>query len=151
MMRNMTVPARITVITLGAHDLPALRSFYESLGWKLAISGDEFCAFATRGAVLTLYPRADLAADGRTTEAPRNQGVALSIAINVDEREQVDRAIEGVRAAGATVLNEPTDAEWGGRSAYWADPENNVWEVAWVPPDNAMAHAIRAASGIPAD
>jgi catechol 2,3-dioxygenase-like lactoylglutathione lyase family enzyme len=144
----MSVPARITVITLGAHDLPALRSFYSALGWELAVEGDDFCAFSTRGAVLTLFPRSSLAEDGRTTEAPPNTGVAMSIAINVDERDQVDSAIAGVRAAGAAILKEPEDAPWGGRSAYWADPENNVWEVAWVPPDSAVAEAIRAASGL---
>jgi uncharacterized protein len=144
----MTVPARITVITLGAHDLPALRSFYEALGWELVIPGDEFCGFATRGAVLTIFPRAELAKDAHTSEAPPNQGIAMSIAINVDEREQVDEAIAGIRAAGGTILKEPEDAFWGGRSAYWADPENNVWEVAWAPPDNAASQAVRAASGL---
>jgi catechol 2,3-dioxygenase-like lactoylglutathione lyase family enzyme len=144
----MAVPARITVITLGAHDLPALRSFYEALGWELIIPGDEFCGFATRGAVLTIFPRAELAKDAHTSEAPPNQGIAMSIAINVDEREQVDEAIAGIRAAGGTILKEPEDAFWGGRSAYWADPENNVWEVAWAPPDNAASQAVRAASGL---
>jgi uncharacterized protein len=144
----MTVPARITVITLGAHDLPALRSFYEALGWELVIPGDEFCGFATRGAVLTIFPRAELAKDAHTTEAPPNQGIAMSIAINVDEREQVDEAIAGIRAAGGTILKEPEDAFWGGRSGYWADPENNVWEVAWAPPDNAASQAVRSASGL---
>jgi uncharacterized protein len=144
----MTVPARITVITLGAHDLPALRSFYEALGWELVIPGDEFCGFATRGAVLTIFPRAELAKDAHTSEAPPNQGIAMSIAINVDEREQVDEAIAGIRAAGGTILKEPEDAFWGGRSGYWADPENNVWEVAWAPPDNAASQAVRSASGL---
>ena len=144
----MAIPARITVITLGAHDLPALRDFYSSLGWELAIEGDEFCGFATRGAMLTIFPRAELAKDGHTSEAPPNHGVAMSIAINVDEREQVDKAIEGIRAAGGTILKEPEDAFWGGRSAYWADPENNVWEVAWVPPDNAVAKTLRELTGL---
>ena len=45
----------------------------------------------------------------------------------------VDEAMAAVRAAGGTVLAEPTDREWGGRSAYFADPEGNVWEVAWAP------------------
>src|SRR5689334_4253721 len=144
----MTVPARITVITLGARDLPALRDFYESLGWELAIPGDEYCTFKTRGAMLTIFPRAELAKDGHTTEAPPNEGIAMSIAINVDEREQVDEAIEGIRAAGGRILKEPEDAFWGGRSAYWADPENNVWEVAWAPPENSVAQTLRELTGL---
>jgi predicted lactoylglutathione lyase len=144
----MTVPARITVITLGVHDQRAMRSFYAALGWELAIDLEDMCTFATRGAVLILWPRTSLAEDGHTTPAPPNEGVALSIAINVDEREQVDETIEGVRAAGATILKEPEDTFYAGRSAYWADPENNVWEVAWVPQDSKMAETIRKASGL---
>jgi catechol 2,3-dioxygenase-like lactoylglutathione lyase family enzyme len=144
----MPIPARISVITLGARDLPALRDFYSALGWDLVIGGDEFVAFGTRGAVLTLFPLDSLATDAHVAAAPPGEGVAMSIATNVDQREEVDSAIEAVRAAGAPILKEPEDAEWGGRSAYWADPENNVWEVAWVPPDSAMAAAVRAASGL---
>jgi uncharacterized protein len=143
----MSIPARINVITLGAHDLPELRDFYVRLGWDLAVEGDDFCAFAMRGAVLTIYPRSELAADGHTTQAPPNEGVGITIAVNVDEREQVDAAIEAVKAAGAHVLKEPEDAFWGGRSAYWADPENNVWEIAWAPADNSVAKLVRAATG----
>jgi catechol 2,3-dioxygenase-like lactoylglutathione lyase family enzyme len=144
----MSIPARITAITLGAHDLPELREFYRRLGWELAVEGDDFCVFATRGALLAIYPRAELAADGHTTQAPPNDGVAISIGVNVDEREQVDVALEAVRAAGAHVLKEPEDAFWGGRSAYWADPENNIWEIAWVPPDSSVAQLVRSASGL---
>ena len=145
----MTVPARITVITLGAQNLPALRTFYAALGWELAHDdGDDFCVFATRGAMLALFPRASLAEDGHTTQAPPNQGVAVSIGTNVDERDDVDAAIEDIRAAGATILKEPEDAFWGGRSAYWADPEGNVWEVAWLPPESKMAERVREASGL---
>ena len=45
----------------------------------------------------------------------------------------VDTAIEVVREAGGRVLAEPAAREWGGRSGYFSDPEDNVWEVAWLP------------------
>ena len=57
----------------------------------------------------------------------------MALATNVETREGVDAAFEVAVAAGATVLKEPTDADWGGRSAYVADPEGNLWEIAWVP------------------
>jgi hypothetical protein len=31
------------------------------------------------------------------------------------------------------VLADPVDRDWGGASAYFADPEGNTWEVAWLP------------------
>ena len=37
------------------------------------------------------------------------------------------------QVADGTVLAEPVDRDWGGRSAYIADPEGNRWEIAWAP------------------
>ena len=57
----------------------------------------------------------------------------FALAINVEAREEVDAAVEAASAAGARLLAAPTDRDWGGRSAYFADPEGNAWEIAWVP------------------
>jgi catechol 2,3-dioxygenase-like lactoylglutathione lyase family enzyme len=141
------VPARLNVVTLGARDLPRLSEFYRGLGWSLAVDLDGFAAFQTRGAVLTLFPLDDLAADGHVPAAAPEEGMRFTVAINVDRREQVDETLEAVREAGGRVTKEPVDAEWGGRSAYFADPEDNFWEIAWVPPDSLMAAAIARACG----
>jgi uncharacterized protein len=142
------IPARITVVTLGVRDLKALRDFYVGLGWELAVDLDDFCAFATRGAVLTLYLLDQLVADGRTQPAPEGPGMrGFTLAINVDEREQVDETMAAAERAGGRVTKPPVTAEWGGRSGYFADPEENYWEVAWVPPDTTVAQLIERASG----
>lgn len=142
------IPAKATVVTLGAHDLDALRDFYRGLGWTLAIDIDGFAAIATRGAVIALFPLEDLAADANVSAAPAEEGLrGFTIAINVDLREDVDRTLAAAREAGGRVTKEPMDAEWGGRSAYFADPEGNLWEVAWVPPDSNMAALIERATG----
>jgi hypothetical protein len=146
------VPARLTVVTLGARDLARLRDFYRGLGWSLAVDLDGFAAFQTQGAVLALFPLDELAADGRVTAAAPERGMrGFSVSINVDRREQVDETTAAVRQAGGRVTKEPLDAEWGGRSAYFADPEDNFWEIAWVPPDSRMAAAIARACGIEHD
>jgi predicted lactoylglutathione lyase len=138
------IPARVSVITLGARDLGSLRDFYRGLGWTAAIDLDDFAAFETKGAVLTLYRLEDLTRDA---QVPAGGGAqAISIAINVDRAEQVDETIAAVRQAGGRVTKEPVDMEWGGRSAYFADPEENLWEVAWVPPDSKMAALVSAAT-----
>lgn len=65
----------------------------------------------------------------------------------VDGSNEVDALTEVVRRAGGRVTKEPVDAEFfTGRSAYVADPEGNYWEVAWAPPDNAIAAAARRAT-----
>ncbi len=58
--------------------------------------------------------------------------------------------IATVREAGGRITKEPVDAEeFEGRSAYFADPEDNLWEVAFVREESRMAAAIREATAAP--
>jgi lactoylglutathione lyase len=43
--------------------------------------------------------------------------------------EDVDAAYEALSAKGVTFLRPPTDQPWGLRTAYFADPEGNLWEI----------------------
>ncbi|MFE1400197.1 VOC family protein [Nocardiopsis dassonvillei] len=127
------LPARLSVVTLGARDLPELRRFYRALGWEeVPASGDGWAAFLLGGVLLALYPVEELAteaADG----APGPVGWSgITLACNVDGPEQVDSAFAAAVRAGATVVAEPVERPWGGRSAYVADPEGNRWEIAWA-------------------
>jgi uncharacterized protein len=140
------IAPRLTVVTLGARDLETLRRFYRGLGWSTAIDLEDFAAFETEGAVLALFPLDQLAADGNVPAAAPTEGLrGFSLAISVDRPEDVDMTVNAARAAGARVTKEPTQAEWGGRTAYFADPEDNFWEVAWVPAESAMAELLRRA------
>jgi catechol 2,3-dioxygenase-like lactoylglutathione lyase family enzyme len=143
------VPAQVNVVTLGARDFGRLRDFYVRLGWELAVDLDGFAAFFTRGAVLTLFPLEELARDGRVEVAQTGPGLrGFTLAINVQEAEEVDRTIAAVRDAGGRVTKEPVDAEeFVGRSAYFADPEDNFWEVVWLDPGSRVADAVRRAQG----
>jgi catechol 2,3-dioxygenase-like lactoylglutathione lyase family enzyme len=130
------IPARISFVTIGAYDLEALRAFYADLGWKEALSAENFSAFETGGAVLGLFPIGNLIADITfdvevPPRPPRFRGVTL--AINVESADRVNEVLGDAKNAGATIVKDACDAEWGGRSGYFADPEGNVWEVAWMP------------------
>ena len=129
------IPARLSFVTLGARDLRELRGFYARLGWTEAISADDFAAFDTGGAVLGLYPLSQLARDARLPRPniPPTEFRGFTCAINVEAAVRVDEVLEAARRAGAEILKEAEDAEWGGRTGYFADPEGNVWEVAWMP------------------
>lgn len=136
------------VITLGALDMPRLRAFYGALEWPQIVDEENFAAFELRGAVLALFPRAKLAADGRVDPTP-DVGCRFTIGLMTDTREEVDVVVDLMRAAGAVVTKAAEDAEFfEGRSAYVSDPEGNFWEVAWAPHDNPIvAAARRAAAG----
>ena len=149
------LPAALHVVTLGAHDLPTLRDFYERLGWKVAIAVDDFAAFETGGAVLTLWPLDRLAADGQVPKpAPTTEMRGVTLGIIVDAAAGVDEAIEAARRAGARITKEPVaPAEFQGRHAHFADPEGNLWEVVWLgegpQAGEGMAELVRRASGSP--
>ena len=145
------VPARLTVVTLGARDLARLRSFYCALGWEVAIEAEDFCAFQLRGALLALFPLEKLAADGQARAAPPARGMrGFSLGINVDRPEQVDEAIAAAENAGARVTKPPSaPTEFDGRHAYFADPEENYWEVVYLRGDGPGQQAIDRALGEP--
>src|SRR5829696_1648806 len=137
----------LSVITLGARDLPRLSDFYTAIGWKAAIELEDFCAFETRGAVLSLFPVERLAAEAKVDPAPAEQRLDVSLAINVERRDQVDEIIEAVREAGGRITNEPSKPpEFEGRHAHFADPEDNYWEVVWLGSEQSkMRELVRRA------
>jgi hypothetical protein len=52
------------------------------------------------------------------------------MAINVESEEQVQEVFDTAVGAGAIEIQKPTRRDWGGLSAYIADPEGNRWEIA---------------------
>ena len=143
------VPAQLNVVTLGTRDLARQRDFYRGLGWPIAFEAQDFVAFQLRGAVLTLFPLEKLAADGNAEASAPERGMrGFTLAFTVDRPEQVDEIIAEVEAAGGRVTKPPTDpAEFEGRHAYFADPEDNYWEVACPQSGGAVQEAIRQATG----
>ena len=129
------VPAKVNILTLGVRDLPKVRAFYEALGWESRSEGAEFARFLTGGATLALFSLDLLAREANVASPPEDAGRfgGFTCAVLVEEEGMVDEAIETVRGAGGRVLAEPVAREWGGRSGYFADPEGNVWELAWMP------------------
>lgn len=43
--------------------------------------------------------------------------------------EDVDAEYKALTAKGVTFINPPKDQAWGRRTAYFADPEGNLWEL----------------------
>ena len=130
----MAVPNRITLVTLGVADVTRAKAFYESLGWTAAGSSvdGEVAFFATVGPVLSLYRIDHLARDASET-AERTGFGGMTIAINVDSPEEVDRLYADWIAAGGTSKSAPVKAEWGGYIAFVADLDGYVWELAHNP------------------
>lgn len=121
---------RISLITLGVHDLDRAVKFYELMGFKRHMAITEGVAFfQMNGIILSLFPRDDLAKDAGVSFG---KGLsAIAIAYNTRSEAEVDEVISLVQKAGGAIVKAPEKAFWGGRSAYFADTENNLWEVAY--------------------
>lgn len=131
----MSIPAAISLVTLGVRDVAASTRFYVALGFALSSASvaGEVSFFRTAGGLLGLYGAAALADDAQlpADENPRFRGVSL--AINVGSRDAVDEAITTAEAASARILKPAQATDWGGYHAYFADPDGHVWEVAHNP------------------
>ena len=135
----MTVPARVSLVTLGVADVARSTAFYQAMGWEpsaASVAGD-VTFFRSGGAILALWGAGDLAADAGADGAPPTaskpgfRGVAL--AINLGSEAEVDAAFASAEAAGAVIVKPPTRTEWGGYSGYFADPDGHAWELAHNP------------------
>lgn len=130
----MSIPARLSIVTLGTRDQGAMKSFYEGLGLSASVEMSSFACFVLGGVGLALYPLEDLAEEAVAGDAPEvGTWRGVTLALNVDTSEEVDAVWEAWVAAGADPVSEPEDRSWGGRSGYVADPEGNRWEIAWAP------------------
>ncbi|MUK87979.1 glyoxalase [Ornithinibacillus sp. L9] len=130
------VPQRVSLITIGCYDLMLLRKFYTDLGWEETDHGyTNYAVFNTAGVMLSLYSVEKLAQDTglEIIKPSENLFKGVTFAINVDKPEQVDTTIKQVKKAKGKVLCEPETAFEIGRVASFADPENNIWEVAYNP------------------
>lgn len=125
---------RLNIVTLGVADLQKSRQFYaDAFGWTPANGSDENIAFLNHGGIiLALYPMEGLAEDaGVPVERSGFSGVTL--AINTETREELDKLYQKALAAGAKPLIAPRDTFWGGYDCYFADPDGHPWVIAWAP------------------
>jgi catechol 2,3-dioxygenase-like lactoylglutathione lyase family enzyme len=133
----MTVPARVSLVTLGVADVTRSTEFYQRLGWPLSPASvpGEVGFFRTAGGILAVWGTAELTADMGVSDpgvaAPAFRGVAL--AVNCDDADQVDEALRTAAEAGATIVREAAPTPWGGYQGYFADPDGHVWEIAHNP------------------
>jgi uncharacterized protein len=125
---------RISLVTLGVDDLARERAFYEALGWSGARQpDDEVCFFQAGGMVFGLW-----------TALGGHGAPGIELAHNVRSPAEVSQLLEEAERAGGRIVRPAEQAEWGGTTGAFADPEGYVWEVAHNPtwtlrPDGSIA------------
>jgi len=120
---------RLEVITLYAEDLAATRAFYENVfGLDVIYEDDDSAVVKLDNVMINI-----LAVDNAPTlvepkpVAGPDAGSRLLLTLNVEDANAVCAELA---AHGVTLLNGPVDRPWGRRTAAFADPAGNVWEIA---------------------
>lgn len=125
---------RLTLITLGVSNLQTAINFYENtFGWqRTAASNEDIVFFQLNGIQLALFPRESLAEDAHV--AAEGSGFrGFTLAYNTRSEAEVDEVVSHLRGKGVTIVKEPQKVFWGGYSSYVADPDGNLWEIAYNP------------------
>jgi catechol 2,3-dioxygenase-like lactoylglutathione lyase family enzyme len=129
---------RINVIALGVRNMEkSIRFYRDGLGFQTDEKEDnpKVIFFNTAGTKFELYPLELLAQDISETNPPEieNGFGGITLAYNVKTEQEVHEIIELARKSGATIVKEPQKVFWGGYHAYFADPDDYYWEVAYNP------------------
>ena len=144
---------------LAVADMEASMRFYtEVLGFSVTMTlpgsdGKPVHASLQRGdAQIMIGPVDAMPLEHLAPEDRARLGKGVNLYAVVAAGEDVDAFFDRVRAAGATVLWEPTDQFWGMRDWAIADPDGYAWTVSKQtgnPSETAMRDAMLA--GAPAD
>jgi len=125
---------RISLVTLGVTDLDRARAFYEALGWGGVQQPDgEVCFFQAGGMVFGLW-----------TALGGHGAPGIELAHNVRAPAGAGQVLTEAERAGATIIRAAAQAEWGGTTGAFADPDGYVWEIAhnpgWTLSEDGSAH-----------
>lgn len=124
---------RLNLITLGVSDLSVAKNFYSNcFGWKPMQETDGIVFYLLNGFILSLYPFNELAEDAKVS----SDGFGFkkfTLAYTCSSEAEVDSIFNEAISKGAQAIKAPEKVFWGGYSSYIADPDNNLWEIAYNP------------------
>ena len=124
--------SHVSAITLGVRDFDRAKQFYsEGLGWPVQQEYGEWISFKVGdgSSAVGLLSWDALAEDGGTPpEGSGFSGITLSYLVRSDDR--VGEVLAEAERAGGTIVKPAEQAQWGGCSGHFADPDGHLWKVA---------------------
>ena len=123
--------SRLRLVILAVDDVPRAVAFYRAaFDWEVVVDLPVYVEFAlTPESGVSIYERTAFARNtGLVPErCPDGAITSTELYLHVDD---LDAAVERLRAAGARELSAPAPRLWGDTAAYFADPDGNVIAVA---------------------
>ncbi len=131
--------SHVSAITLGVRDFDRAKQFYsEGLGWPIQQENGEWIAFKVGdgSSAVGLLGWDALAADGGTSahDGPPSangrgfSGITLSYIVRSDDR--VAEVLAEAERAGGMIVKPAEQAQWGGCTGHFTDPDGHLWKVA---------------------
>jgi lactoylglutathione lyase len=125
------IPAlnEIEVITLFAEDLPKSIRFHKHVFGLETLYRDDVCEVMKLGGLainVLMSANAPQLVEPAAVSSP-GAGSRLIFTIKVKDANAVCAELA---AHGVTLINGPVDRPWRRRTAAFADPDGNVWEIA---------------------
>jgi len=124
-----TMLHRVVAMVLFVRDLAKCMTFYrDTLGLQVKESDPDSVSFQMENVyflLLEVSAAAHLISE-EALELKIEGGPRVLLAAGV---EDVDATYEALKAKGVTFLRPPTNQPWGLRTAHFADPEGNLWEI----------------------
>lgn len=121
--------AQINNVLLFVHDLKQSLAFYhDKLGLAIKTQEEGYVEFQLEGAILGLVALQEGAKmiSEEAVIGSRGTARAFSLAATV---EDVDKVFKTLSKNGVKFIKEPFTQSWGQRTAYFEDPDKNIWEI----------------------
>lgn len=131
---------RIDATVLIVNDLETSMRFYRDvLGLEIVVSDPVSFAFRMDNHdFVLLSPSAAAEMVGEAALELNNGSVSGNRVLLCAGVDDVDATYAALTAKGLAFIKPPVDQAWGRRTAYFADPEGNLWEL-WQSIDSAQS------------
>jgi len=113
---------RISILTIGADDLDAMKTFYgEVLGWKTVAENKDIAFYQLNGFLLSICDRKMLA-DFIGVDSTGQGFRSVTFGYNVERKEEVWELYKQLKDK-VKILKEPSEPPFGGLFFYFTDIE----------------------------
>ncbi len=121
--------SKISAAVLFVEDLETCMMFYrDALGLQVVFTDADSVAFRMDDHDFALL-RVSAAVEMISTEAVLSEkGVGHRVLLCADS-EDIDAAYKMLTSKGVIFVKPPVNQPWGYRTAYFSDPEGNLWEI----------------------